>query len=152
MQALEARAFIQTAATEDLASYEALVGLQHLSHLSKDARRQMVIDRLSLAPYDFTVSKMSHILHTVGLEAQVTEHRDKESLTITVRDTIDPQLNMDQVSERLHSMLPAHLEWTLVYGTLRWNMLDQQLQHWNHWDRIDFTWDTFDTKGETLFI
>ncbi|MFV0402137.1 MAG: hypothetical protein ACK5LX_16155 [Oscillospiraceae bacterium] len=150
LRSLEEGAFLQTAQGEKLAAHERLVGVQERPDIGLAARRLMVESRLAVKPSDFYVNKVRQSLLAVGMDAIVAEDFNGESLRITVRDYMDPTLDLGQAERGLEIMLPAHLEWTFNYGVLTWDMLEERVAHWNYWDSKDFDWNAFDVQGDTV--
>lgn len=145
------QAFVQTADGDALRRYESLVGLPERSDVAAERRRELVLYRLGVAPFDFTAAKMLDTVRAAGIEARILEMPEEEALSVQTKDLIDPTLNMDIARMRLETLLPAHLEWELDFGTLTWDMFDEAAPNWNRWDSLDFIWEDFDTSGHRIF-
>ena len=151
LDALCKGAFLQTAEGNLLKQYESMVGLPERHDIDDARRREMVVYRLSVAPFDFTAKKMLESGRAAGIEALIIENNPEESLVIRTRELIDPTLNMDVARLRLETLLPAHLDWELDFGELTWDMLETTEPDWDDWDNEDFNWDVFDTGGHHIF-
>ena len=129
-------AFVQTAGSEALRRFVSLVGLPPRSDVSDLNRRELVIYRMSVAPYDFTAIRMLGSVRAAGIEAEIIEDPPGERLRVNMTDLIDPTLTNDLARERLESLLPAHLEWELNFG----------FSTWLHFEALDFTWIELDAQ------
>lgn len=148
---LQHSAFIQTADEEALARYEKLLEMP-TSNSSLSIRRTLIINRLAVAPYDFTSQTIYHSVKACGIDAVIYEMPFQEKITIQILEYINPDINLEYLQNSLEKMLPAHLEWTFDYGILTWDMLEHQVSSWNFWDEKDFLWNDFDKDGDQIFI
>lgn len=146
-----ADAFVQTASDAGLAMHEKLVGLHERSGVSLDARRALVLYRKSVAPFDFNLNGMLGSLLAAGLEAEIIENYDNESLKIISRNIIDDFYDLDALKASVFTMLPAHLEAEFDVGFMTWDMFESYSVIWDDWDSIDFTWEQFDIDSDKLF-
>jgi hypothetical protein len=144
-------AFPQTSEGEALALYESLVGLGLRRGLTVEARRALILYRLSIAPMDFTLEGMTRSLKAAGLDAEVAEGSPEERLIIRSNVFLDEFEDLDAVKERISQMLPAHLDWEFDTGYLTWDGLEAADVDWDGWDALNFTWDEFDVDGHNIF-
>lgn len=148
---IEKQAFVQTAEGEGLLRHERLVGLEERSGVGLEKRRELALYRLAVAPFDFHLEGMENSARAAGMEAQIIENCEGESLTVVSRRLIDDSLDMDSVKARLETMLPAHLRIEFDIGVLTWDIFDAANPSWNDWDGVDFTWNYFDLDGHNIF-
>jgi len=144
------QAFVQTSDGDGLAIHEKLVGLGGRGHLPPGPRREMVLYRLAVAPWDFTVPGMVRSMKAAGIDAEIIENRATESISIISNVFLDEFDGMDNLRARLSEMLPAHLDWEFDTGSLTWDMFDGRDPDWDRWNSLDFTWDDFDIDGHNM--
>jgi len=143
-------AFVQTAEGDALRRYVSLVGLPPRRDVSTASRRELVIYRMSVAPYDFTATRMLGSARAAGIEAEITEDPPGERLRVDTHAIIDPSLTSDLARERLESLLPAHLEWELNFGLSTWEHFDSLDKHWSKIDDLNLKWQQADNKIQSL--
>lgn len=146
-----ARAFVQTASGEALARYEKLVGLSPRQKLADATRRELVLYRLAVAPFDFHREGMASSIRAAGMEAELVEHPAAEALTVRCREILDPSLDLDSLTASVRAMLPAHLAAEIDIGSLTWDRFDAADPDWDDWDAADMTWTAFDLDGHNIF-
>lgn len=142
---------VLVAPSEFLSRYEEMVGLRVLESGSTRQRRQMVQQRLEISPQKITHSSMENDLVAAGIQGQIFANSLLGTLEIHLHSLLDPSRSLEEIHQYLEKLLPAHLEWFLEYGTLTFQMLDDQAPTWDDWNNKDFHWDTFDKEGESLF-
>lgn len=145
-------AFVQTATTRGLALHEKLVGLHDRPGVSLDARRALVLYRMSVAPFDFNLSGMISSILAAGLEAEIIEDYKNERLKIISRNLIDDFYDLDALKTAVFTMLPAHLEAEFDIGFMTWDMFEDYNITWDDWNSMDFTWEQFDIDADKLFV
>lgn len=150
LEEIRLQAMIQTSTGEGLRAHERLVGLGQREGLSDDIRRDLILYRLSVAPFDFTAEGMVRSMRAAGLDGQLTEHSPEERITVRSNAFIDRFEDLDSLKARLSEMLPAHLDWEFDTGYLTWDMFDSREVVWDRWDGLDFTWDMFDVDGHNI--
>ena len=145
-------AFVQTATGEALRLYEKLVGLPERTYMDEQTRRELIIYRLSVAPFDFTAEKMLGSMRAAGIEATLTEYPESERLIVRSISLIDPTLTIDIAKNRLEALVPAHLEWDLDFGFTDWICLETLNYAWNGFDALDCEWGNLDISIQNLII
>lgn len=145
------QAFVQTADGDALARYESLVGLPPRDKLDDETRRALVLYRLGSAPLDFHREGMINSIRAAGMEPELDEHPESESLTVRCVTIVDSSLEQDGLTARVRTVLPAHLESEIDYGGLTWDRFDGKEINWDDWDAADFTWTIFDLEGDRIF-
>lgn len=145
-------AFVQTAAGTGLERHEAMVGLLPRQGLDDPTRRELVLYRLGLAPFDFSRAGMLSSIRACGMEAEITEYPGEERIVIRCVDIIDKSLDLDRLKNTVRAVLPAHLEADFDLGELTWNMLESAGVSWAGWDAKNFTWTEFDLNGHHIFL
>lgn len=151
MDSIIADAFVQTAAGAGLSLHEKLVGLHERNGVSLEARRALVLYRMSVAPFDFNLNGMISSILAAGLEAEIIEDHENESLKIISVGLIDDFYDLDELKASVFSMLPAHLEAEFDIGFMTWDMFDGYDITWDIWDSMNFTWEQFDIDADKLF-
>lgn len=151
MDEIRADAFVQTATGAGLELHEKLVGLHERPGVALDVRRDLILYRQSVAPFDFNLSGMLSSIRAAGLEAEIIENYAGESLRIISRNIIDDFYDLDELKAAVFIMLPAHLEAEFDIGFMTWDMFDGYGVTWNDWDAGDFTWEQFDIDADKLF-
>ena len=137
-------AFVQTAGGDALRRFEALVGLPARADVDAGSRRELVVYRMSVAPYDFTAAGMLSSARAAGVEAGILEDPLNERLNVSSHALIDPTLTIDLARERLESLLPAHLDWELDFGSTTAADFDSLDLTWNEIDALDVVWQNAD--------
>lgn len=143
-------AFVQTAGGAALARYEELVGLTPREGLDEAARRQLVLYRLGAAAFDFHYDGMVNSIRATGMEAEIGENPQQESITVRLLRVVDPSLDLDGMKESVRAVLPAHLEAEFEMGELTWDLFDGGEIDWRRWDGTGMTWADFDLNGHAL--
>jgi len=142
--------FVQTAGEGALRRFVSLVGLPPRSDVSASSRRELVIYRMSVARYDFTALRMLSSARAAGIEAEITEDPPGERLRVTTTALIDPSLTNLLARDRLESLLPAHLEWELIFGFSTWNHFEALDLIWTEIDELNIPWERIDIKIQQL--
>jgi len=145
-------AFVQTAGADALRRFVSLVGLPPRSDVSASSRRELVIYRMSVARYDFTAIRMLSSARAAGIEAEIIEDPPGERLRVSTIALIDPSLTNVLAGERLESLLPAHLEWELVFGFTTWNHFEALDFTWTESDALNLPWEKIDIKIQQLLL
>lgn len=135
---------IQTAEADAIKKHEELVGISSRGDIADKTRRELVIYRTSIAPYDFTAEKMLSSVRAAGIDAVITEDYENEKLIIDSLSLIDPTLTPQISDLRLQNLLPAHLAWELDFGFTDWLDLAALDYSWDNLDLIDADWDNAD--------
>jgi hypothetical protein len=146
-----AQAFVQTATGTGLNNHELAAGLKTRSDLDAARRRELVLYRISVAPFDYNLAGMVNSIRAVGMHADIIQDYAGESLAIISHGLIDKFLTLEDVKAGLAKMLPAHLESVLDMGVITWDMLEFMVPDWSFWDSKDFTWEQFDTDMGNIF-
>lgn len=145
------QAFVQTAAGPQLDRHEKMVGLLPRGELDDETRRALVLYRMGYAPFDFNREGMLSSIRACGMEAEIAEDPENETVTVRCVDIIDKSLDLDRLKNVVRTVLPVHLEADFDTGELTWNMLEAAGADWTAWDAKNFTWNEFDLDGHTIF-
>lgn len=144
--------FVQTATEEDLARHEKLVGLVERQNAQLDARREMVLYRMGVAPQDYTVAGLTASIRTAGMVARLEEHPREESLLVHCQELLDQSVDLDWLKREVAAMLPAHVEFQFDIGVMTWDLFDTGDVSWDHWDATGMTWTEFDIHGHEKLL
>ncbi len=144
LKELLAAAFVQTADAAGLLRHERLVGLGDRPEIDLETRRELVLYRRSVAPFDFNLNGLVNSILAVGMQAELIEDCAGEKLTVISRRLLDRFLDLDSVKQSLFTMLPAHLEIIFDVGHMAWDMLDAKDCAWDDLDGLGRTWEEFD--------
>lgn len=146
------RAFVQTATGGALAQHEKLVGLPPRAGMDDPSRRALVLYRLGVAPFDFSREGMLNSIRATGMEAELLEQPQQESLVIQCKGLLDRALELDSLKARVRTVLPAHLLCEFDIGELTWDLFESAGADWNAWDAKNMTWVEFDIRGHEIFL
>jgi hypothetical protein len=144
--------FVSTAEGEALRRFERLVGLPEREERGDSGRRELILYRMSIAPFDFTPEGMLRSVRAAGVEASLTEDPANERLVIHSLGLIDPTLTHETAVNRLEKLVPAHLDWDLDFGFTDWTKFDRLGYTWEQLDGLDFDWDHADVGLEQLTV
>lgn len=151
MDEVFAQAFVQSAQGEALARFERLVGQTPRLSLADSTRRELVLYRMGVAPYDFHRAGILRSIRGAGMEADLVEDPAQEALTVRCEKILDSSLDLDGLKDGVWALLPAHLAIAFDLGELTWDLFQAARVSWETWDALDFTWVDFDLKGHLLF-
>jgi Uncharacterized protein conserved in bacteria (DUF2313). len=152
LEAVREQAFIQTATGFALLQHEKLVGIQENPGSELAARREMVIYRVGVAPFDFTAERMSGSICAAGLQAEVVEHGSEERLQIIPARMIDSTMDLERIFKNLNTLLPVHLDWELDQGVVDWDETDVADIAWERAEEWDLSWDLFEISAQQHFL
>lgn len=147
---VEQNMFVSTASGDALARWEQLLGLPTQPEVSLPDRRETILSRLSIRPWDFTLSRLEQSVSGTGVKVSIAQNPPLGPLVISFVDTMLEYEDWDQLKEQILSFLPAHLEAEFDVGVLTWEMFDQKDLSFSQLDAEDFTWKWFDINGHKL--
>lgn len=142
IDALIPEGFITTATGIGLKEYEELFGPEQDS-LSPQTRRERLLGRMNLGEGDFTPAGIRKALDSFGLEYTISEFPTLNRLNI-VAQTDYSKAEQTFIKEEVEKIVPAHLEFQLVFNTLTWSELDARDKTFAQLDSDDLEWDQID--------
>lgn len=134
--------FIATATDRGLKEYEELFGPVH-DDLSTAERRRRLELRLSLGGGDFTPAGIRKALDSFGLSYVISEFPLFNRLNI-IAQTDYSKAEQAFIRQEVEKIVPAHLEFQLVFNTVTWAQLDSRNKTFAALDSDDLTWEEFD--------
>lgn len=138
-------AFISTATDYGLAMWEDMFGGIH-SDIDTATRRKLIKARLRLNYNDFTENGVKEILNSLGItDYVITEYPSLFMVRIDLSTQDYSATQRKWIKNQLEALLPAHLELSLIFGTLSWNKIDELNLTANEMDAKDYSWDDIDT-------
>ena len=139
---LLAERFLSTAGDRGLAAYEEMFGPAR-SELSLSERRRLLLLRLTLGGGDFTPGGIRKALDSYGLSYVIAEFPAYDRLNITAQtDYTKAQQNL--IRQETGKIIPAHIEYQLVFNTLTWAQLDARNMTFAALDSDNLTWEQID--------
>lgn len=112
--------------------------------LSVAERRERLKKRMSLNDGDFTPAGIRKALDSFGLEYVISEFPAQNRLEITAQ-TRYSQAERAFISRETAKIVPAHLEFQLVFNTLMWSELDARDKTFAELDNDDLRWEEIDS-------
>ena len=138
--------FLHTAKDKGLSAYEELFGPAR-SDLSLRDRRRLLLLRLSLGSGDFTPDGIRQALDSFGLDYVITEFPAYDRLNI-IAQTDYSQEQQNFIRTETAKIIPAHIEYQLVFNTLTWSELDARNKSFTELDGDNLTWEQIDALGQ----
>lgn len=135
--------FTATAGDEGLSVYEGYFGPARTDKTIAE-RRQMFRERLSLGGSDFTPAGVRQALDSFGLEYVITEFPSAYQLTILAATDHD-RAEQRFISREVAKIIPAHIEYQLLFNTATWSELDARDLTFAQWESENMTWDDIDS-------
>lgn len=143
-------ALVLTAEPPALNRYESLLGFIPNQSLGLQARRELILYRLSVAPYDFNLAGMLGSLRAAGLEAEIREDYAREFLSVSSLEYLDHFVDLDDLKKKARAMLPAHLETDFDIGFMTWDLFGGVDRSWDSLDTVDSDWNQAEMFGHLL--
>lgn len=134
--------FIETATDEGLRAYEELFGPAR-EELSVARRRELLQKRLTLGESDFTLDGIKKALDSFGLSYTINEYPRQQRLNILAEADYPPE-ERALIRQETAKIMPAHLDWQLVFNSLTWDQLDQRGRSFIQLDNDNLTWEQID--------
>lgn len=139
-------AFFQTASTYGLTNYELIYG-PTMDNLPLNKRRDMLIKRESICRKDFTLSGFDKALTSFNLDYVIDEFpRFNRVMVYAEGDYTEAQ--KEWIRSQVEKILPAHLEWQVLFNSISWDELDEKDMTFTEIDALDMSWDDFDNLTE----
>ncbi len=138
-------AFIPTAQSFGLTSWEEIFGAPHLS-TSAGLRRDWLIKRLRLNTGSFTMRSVEEILTSLGAEDfTISEKPAIFTVVIDLSSMRPNEAYKGWIREQLEELLPAHLEIVVIFGTMSWDQMDSRSLTFQQIEEKNYTWDEIDS-------
>ena len=134
--------FLSTAGDEGLSAYERLFGPAR-SSMSPSERRQRLKQRFSLGGGSFTVEGVEQALDSFGLSYLIDEHPAYDRLNI-IAQTDYSRAEQAFIAAEVGKIIPAHIEYQMVFNTLMWSELDARDKSFSQLDNDNLTWEQID--------
>lgn len=137
-------AFVPTAEDYGLSMWEELFG-SIKNELSAQQRRKLITGRLTLSYNDFTPSGVKDIIDSLGItDYTLVEKPSLFMVTIDLSSQSYTKAQRKWVKEQLDELLPAHLEFVVIFGNVTWNKIDQMNLTAGQMDAKGYSWDDID--------
>lgn len=135
--------FIGTAESYGIENTERLVGNVR-DDLDLNKRREMLVKRLSLCANDFTPAAFKQMLVLMGVEGEVCEYPFLQRISLDLSEGEYTQAQREWIVSQAKALLPAHLEWDVVFGGFSWADADSAGNTFHELDAKGYTWETID--------
>ncbi len=139
-------AFFQTASTYGLTNYELIYG-PIMDNLPLQKRREMLIKRESINRNDFTLSGFDKALSSFNMDYVIDEFPKFNRIMVYAEGDYT-QANKEWIRSQVEKILPAHLEWQVLFNSISWDKLDAKDLTFTAFDALDMSWDDFDNLTE----
>ena len=134
--------FLQTAEDRGLAVYEEMFGPAR-GELSAQERRTRLLLRLTLGGGDFTPAGVRQALDSFGLAYTISEFPAHDRLNITAQTDYPPE-QQRLIRQETAKIIPAHIEFQIVFNTMTWAQLDSRNRSFSQLDHDNLTWEQID--------
>jgi len=134
--------FLTTATGIGLREYEELFGPE-MTSLSAAERRNRLKLRMSLGEGDFTPTGIRKALDSFGLEYTISEFPTLNRLNIIAQANYT-KAQQAFIRREVEKIVPAHLEFQLVFNTLMWSELDARDKTFSALDNDNLRWEQID--------
>ncbi len=135
--------FISTAEDFGIENHERLVGNVR-SDLPLGKRREMLTERLSLASCDFTPKGFEKMLRLMGVEGSIEEYPANQRIVINLSEGEYTEAQREWIVSQAKVLLPAHLEWDVVFAGFDWDASDSLSNTFAQIDGKGYIWKTID--------
>lgn len=135
--------FISTAESYGIENTERLVGNVR-SDLDLDKRREMLIERLSLGVNDFTPAGFKQMLRLMGVEGEISEYPFTQRISVGLSSGNYTQAQREWIVSQAEALLPAHLEWDVIFTGFSWADSDSAGNTFSEIDAKGYTWEDID--------
>ena len=137
--------FLLTAGDRGLSAYEEMFGPARTG--DPDERRRLLRLRLTLGGGDFTTAGIRQALDSFGLTYVIAEFPRFNRLNI-IAQTDYTKAQQNFIRRETAKIIPAHIEYQLVFNTLTWNELDARDKTFHALDQENLTWEQIDALEE----
>lgn len=134
--------FLLTAGEMGLSAYEELFG-PAMHGGDTDERRRLLMLRLTLGCGDFTPAGIRQALDSFGMEYVISEFPAYDRLNI-IAQSDHSKARQNFIKRETAKMIPAHIEYQLVFNTASWSELDARDMSWTELDGDGLTWEQID--------
>ena len=142
LDALLPERFLLTAGDGGLSEYEEMFGPARRD-LSLSQRRRLMQLRLNLGGGDFTPAGIRRALDSFGLEYVIAEFPANNRLNI-IAQTDYSKAQQKWIRQETGKIIPAHLDFQLVFNTMTWSQLDARSMTFAALDNENLTWEQID--------
>lgn len=145
LEALLPERFLTTAGDRGLRAYEELFGPAREDSIEE--RRRLLKLRLTLGGGDFTPAGIRRALDSFGLDYVIAEYPTYDRLNIIAQaDYSAAQQNF--IKRETAKIIPAQIEYQLVFNTLTWAQLDARNRTFDALDQENLTWEQIDNLSQ----
>lgn len=138
--------FLLTAGDRGLSAYEEMFGPARTGTALEERRRLLKL-RFSLGGGDFTPGGIRQALDSFGLEYVIAEFPHFNRLNI-IAQTDYTKAQQAFIRRETAKIIPAHIEYQLVFNTLTWSELDARDRTFASLDHENLTWEQIDALEE----
>lgn len=149
LSTMERENFITTAISYGLIEREKILGGVKVDTDIQN-RRDMLNYRFAITANDFSKNSIQKDLIACGLNANIVENLDGESIYINCNGVLNDFTTENQAIKSAQEFLPAHLEANFDFRILTWDYIDEQENTFNEMDNANMTWNDIDTYQEIL--
>ena len=114
------------------------------SDLETEKRRQMLIARSSFGYDDFTLSGIQKLLCFLGVEGVVYEYPLTNRIVVDTKGRNLTPGQKNWIRTQLESLLPAHLDIDVLWGTFCFDDIDDKNLTFDYMDSQSMTWSEID--------
>lgn len=143
---LERECIINTAENYGLSAYEEMLPKRPV-YKTAEMRRDAICALLSIDDASFTETELNKVLAGCGLPAQVNETGEKFAVAISFPGTKGIPDDIEQLKERIESILPCHISVSYIYVYTKWSEFETYFDTWASVERQKLTWDGVEKYG-----
>ncbi len=149
LETLEKEAFISTASSYGLALRESLTG-RVKDLVDVESRRDMLLYRSSITSNDFTKEDIENALISCGIDAQISENFDGNSIYVSCSALMDEFNSQEDVIKTAMEFLPAHLQINFDFRSFCWDDIDSNELTFDEMDSKNMNWNEIEEYGKVI--
>lgn len=116
--------------------------------LDRDKRREMLITRGSFGYDDFTPEGIQKLLRFLGVQGIVYEYPYINRIVVDTKGRNLSEGQKNWIRTQLESLLPAHLDIDVLWGTFCFDDIDNKNLTFDYMDTVSMTWSEIDEYEE----
>ena len=134
-------------ATYSLQEWANMVGCNIDGLSNENAQKEILMSMKTQT--QVTKEAVKRLVETnANAECTIEEQFNKYIITVTFTSKIGIPPNIEQIKKKLREVLPAHLNYTMVFKYRTWGDLGNMNKTWGYFTNKGYTWEDMRTRTE----